>query len=56
MRWLLTLVLALTACEERRSFDERYNDTAAQLQNKARTLDEQLIEQSSSASTAPASR
>ena len=56
MRWLLTLVLTLTACEERRSFDERFNNTEAQLQNKARALDERLMKETNTGSAAPPSR
>lgn len=35
-------LLALTACGDRRSFDERYNDTGARLEEKARALDQNL--------------
>jgi hypothetical protein len=35
-------VLVLAACGERRSFDERYNDTSAELEQRARTLDQNL--------------
>ena len=31
--------LLLAACEDRRSFDERYTDTQQKLENKARDLD-----------------
>lgn len=39
--WLWAL-LACTACSDRRSFDERYEQTAEQLEDKARQLDEQV--------------
>jgi hypothetical protein len=42
MRWLLPVLLMLGACEDQRSFDDRYADTEAQLENKARSLDERL--------------
>ena len=34
--------LALTACGDRRSFDERYSDTDRALTNEARALDANL--------------
>ena len=33
---------ALAACGDRRSFDERYNDTGAELEQRARALDNKL--------------
>ena len=38
----LLLVLALTGCGDRRSFDERYQDTSSALANEARALDANL--------------
>jgi hypothetical protein len=35
-------VLVLAACGERRSFDERYNNASAELEQRARTLDRKL--------------
>jgi len=34
--------LALAGCGDRRSFDERYSDTSAQLANQARAIDANL--------------
>ena len=40
MRVALALVLlSLAACGDRRSFDERYNDAGAALEEKARAID-----------------
>lgn len=33
---------ALAGCEDPRSFDERYNDTEQELQNRTRNLDQEL--------------
>jgi hypothetical protein len=45
MRALVFLLpVALAACGDRRSFDERYQDTAANLEAKARELDQQANE------------
>jgi cell division protein ZapA (FtsZ GTPase activity inhibitor) len=38
---ILTL-LALAGCGDRRSFDERYKDTSANLEQRARALDQNL--------------
>ncbi len=35
-------LLALTACGDRRSFDERYNDTSSQLEERARAIDQNI--------------
>ena len=44
MRWAAALLLAaaLTGCGDRRSFDERYEDTSSALANEARALDANL--------------
>lgn len=39
---LLAALAALAACKDRRSFDERYSDTEAKLEAKARELDQNL--------------
>ena len=36
------LALVLAACGDRRSFDERYNDTSAELEQRARAIDQNL--------------
>ncbi|RST31252.1 hypothetical protein HMF7854_10690 [Sphingomonas ginkgonis] len=41
----LLLILAASGCGDRRTFDDRFNDTQANLQKRARTLDEQLNHQ-----------
>lgn len=41
----LALLLALTACGDRRSFDERYEDAGRTIENKARELDRNLADQ-----------
>lgn len=38
----LLLAAALAGCGDRRSFDERYQDTSSALANKARALDANL--------------
>lgn len=38
----LTLALMLAACGDRRSFDERYNDTSAELEQRALAIDRNL--------------
>lgn len=38
----LFLALVLAACGDRRSFDERYNDTSAELEQRARAIDQNL--------------
>ena len=44
MRWLLMiLVTTSAACNDRRDFDERYNDTAAELQERANAIDANLM-------------
>lgn len=35
-------LLALTACGDRRSFDERYQETGAKLEERANALDQNL--------------
>ena len=40
----LLLLLALSACGDRRTFDERYQDTSKTLEDKARQLDENLAD------------
>ena len=44
MRWAAGLLLAAATagCGDRRSFDERYQDTSSALANEARALDENL--------------
>ena len=43
MRWLAApLLLLATGCSDQRSFDERYDQTASELENKARELDANL--------------
>ncbi len=48
MRWsaimLLTLVLALGACRDRPSFDERYEGTANTIDKRARSIDAEINE------------
>ena len=39
---LLALALAPTACRDRPSFDERYEDTSNTIDERARTLDAEL--------------
>lgn len=39
---LILAAVALTGCGDRRTFDERYEDTSQQLEEKARALDENL--------------
>ncbi|GAA4033411.1 hypothetical protein GCM10022281_11510 [Sphingomonas rosea] len=39
---LLVLALTLAACGDRRTFDERYDDTEAKLNQKAKQLDANL--------------
>ncbi|WP_300975009.1 hypothetical protein [Sphingomonas sp. LHG3406-1] len=46
------LLLALTACGDRRSFDERYSDTSDKLEQKARQLDENLAAAANAADSA----
>ena len=42
---LLALVLVtLAACGDQRSFDEQFNDTSSELENRARRLDQNLAE------------
>ena len=42
-RLILTLgLLAATGCEDRRTFDERYDDTRKQLEERAEALDRNL--------------
>lgn len=40
----LCVAVLLGGCGDRRTFDERYNDTSAQLENKAQQLDRNLSE------------
>lgn len=39
---LLPLLLSLTACEDRRSFDDRYDDTAKDIEQRAQRIDAEL--------------
>ena len=39
---VLLCLLALGACGDRRDFDERYNDAGAELEKRARSLDQNL--------------
>ena len=39
---LVLAMLALAGCGDRRTFDERYDDTSKQLEDKARELDQNL--------------
>lgn len=41
----LACLLALGACGDRRNFDERYRDTGAELENRARALDANLADE-----------
>jgi len=41
---LTLLLLAASACGDRRSFDQRYDDTSRTLENKAEQLDQNLSE------------
>ena len=38
----ILIALCLTACGDRRSFDERYRDTSANLEERARAIDHNL--------------
>jgi len=40
----ISIAVILAACGDRRTFDERYNETSAQLENKAQQLDRNLSE------------
>ena len=54
---LLGVVLAmLGGCGDRRTFDERYNDTGKQLEEKARALDQNLADEESSGDNGQATR
>lgn len=39
---LIVLAVLATGCEDRRSFDDRYNQAQEQVENKARALDNRL--------------
>ena len=39
---LMMSLLALASCGDRRSFDERYQDTSQELENRAQRLDQNL--------------
>lgn len=39
------IALSLAACGDRRTFDERYQDTGAKLEEKARALDRNLADE-----------
>jgi len=39
---LLLVLLVSAACSERRSFDDKYEDTAREMANRARSLDAEL--------------
>ena len=44
MRWALMILVANTAaCSDRRDFDQRYNDTANELQERANAIDANLM-------------
>lgn len=44
MQWLAALLslAALSGCGDRRSFDERYKDTGAELEARANAIDQNL--------------
>jgi hypothetical protein len=42
---LLLCLVALSACGDRRSFDERYEDTSSELEQRAKALDQNLQNQ-----------
>jgi hypothetical protein len=39
-------LFALAACRDKRGFDERYNDTSAEIEQRARALDQNLANES----------
>lgn len=39
---LLLAIVALSACGDRRSFDERYNETSSNLEQRARAIDQNI--------------
>lgn len=39
---LLTCLCVLTACGDRRSFEDKYKDTSAELEERARALDQNI--------------
>ena len=39
---VVACLLALAACGDRRSFDERYNDAGSELENRARAIDQNI--------------
>ena len=45
----LLLLLAVGGCREQRSFNEQFDDTEQELQDRARNLDEQLANNSAEA-------
>lgn len=52
MRWALMIVAASTAaCSDRRDFDERYIDTASELQERAEAIDANLSDTMNQAQT-----
>jgi len=38
----MLVLLALAGCGDRRTFDERYEDTGAKIEERARVLDEKI--------------
>ncbi len=43
MRWMIILsVMALSGCGDRRTFDERYNDTAGNLVDRSNRIENDL--------------
>jgi len=42
MRWIVLLPFLVSACGERQSFDQRYEQTSERLQDKAEALDAEL--------------
>lgn len=39
---VVACALALAACGDRRSFDERYNDAGSELEQRARAIDQNI--------------
>lgn len=49
---ILLILLASAACHQKRTFDERYSDTANTIGNRANSLDSQLNQAQSNSSRA----